>query len=64
MTEDDQAIRQWRKSSFSGQSGQCVEVAYGYGVRDSKDPNGPALILGEDGFAEFIRRAKAGKFDR
>ncbi len=32
----------WRKSSFSGQTGQCVEVTPG-AVRDSKNPDGPTL---------------------
>lgn len=39
----------WFKSSRSGSQSACVEVAWledGYvGVRDSKDPTGPALIL-------------------
>ncbi|WP_380286103.1 DUF397 domain-containing protein [Kitasatospora purpeofusca] len=37
-----------RKSSYSNNGGQCVEVATSPSttvpVRDSKDPNGPALI--------------------
>lgn len=39
----------WRKSSHSGSGDQCVEVAALSrdlcGVRDSKDPAGPALVL-------------------
>lgn len=39
----------WRKSSRSGQTGNCVEVAGNLpgivAVRDSWDPDGPALIL-------------------
>lgn len=39
----------WRKSSHSSQEGgECVEVAGldgAIGVRDSKDPEGPHLIL-------------------
>jgi len=38
---------QWRKSTYSGgQGGNCVEIARMTGViavRDSKDPEGPAL---------------------
>ena len=41
---------QWRKSSYSGGSGgNCVEVATNLpglvAIRDSKHPNGPALVL-------------------
>ncbi|TDD68855.1 DUF397 domain-containing protein [Actinomadura darangshiensis] len=39
----------WRKAQQSGdQGGACVEVARfpsAVGVRDSKDPNGPRLLL-------------------
>jgi hypothetical protein len=36
----------WRKSSYSGTNGNCVEVAWPgarVGVRDSKNATGPAL---------------------
>ncbi|WP_141578663.1 DUF397 domain-containing protein [Actinomadura sp. WMMA1423] len=39
----------WRKSSYSGSNGgDCVELADAAGavaVRDSKDPDGPVLLL-------------------
>ncbi|GLZ09753.1 hypothetical protein Acsp03_72190 [Actinomadura sp. NBRC 104412] len=40
----------WRKSSYSGPETQstCVELArigVAVGIRDSKDPNGPKLIV-------------------
>jgi hypothetical protein len=63
MTATDQAIR-WRKSSRSGSSGQCVELAYGYGVRDSKDPKGVVVRLGRDEFDRFIAAVKEGHFGR
>ncbi|MFR9731876.1 DUF397 domain-containing protein [Saccharopolyspora sp. MS10] len=49
----------WRKSSRSGQGGgACVEVASvrsGVGVRDSKNPTGPALVFGRDAWSAFLR---------
>jgi hypothetical protein len=55
----------WRKSSYSGQSGQCVEVAGtlpdAVAVRDSKDPDGPALVLAPAAWRALARRVKAGE---
>ncbi|MGW4898640.1 DUF397 domain-containing protein [Kitasatospora sp. NPDC004240] len=56
----------WVKSSYSGNGGQCVEVASGLpglrAVRDSKDPGGPALVLTAGAFAAFVAAVKAGRF--
>ncbi|NKY89388.1 DUF397 domain-containing protein [Nocardia veterana] len=45
----DLSRAQWFKSSRSSASKDCVEVAFldggSIGVRDSKDPTGPALIF-------------------
>ncbi|MBC3842347.1 DUF397 domain-containing protein [Streptacidiphilus sp. 4-A2] len=55
----------WRKSSYSGSNGgDCVEAALEYlpgivPVRDSKDPQGPALLLAADAFASFVAALKA-----
>jgi len=36
----------WRKSSFSGTGGNCVEVRQDLAaIRDSKNPAGPALVV-------------------
>ena len=47
MTEIDLSCAQWHKSSYSGQDGNCVEVARNLpalvAVRDSKAPDGPNL---------------------
>jgi hypothetical protein len=55
----------WRKASYSGTNGGgCVEVATSQpgivAVRDSKDPNGPALILSADQWAGFVARIRSG----
>jgi hypothetical protein len=53
----------WFKSSFSGASQDCVEVAHlgsgNVGVRDSKNPMGPALAFPAeewDAFTGALRR--------
>lgn len=58
---------QWRKSTRSGSSGDCVEVADNLpgvvAVRDSSNPNGPALVFTPDEWKAFIGGAKDGEFD-
>ncbi|MGC1214510.1 MAG: DUF397 domain-containing protein [Micromonospora sp.] len=51
----------WRKSSrSSGNGGNCVEVADNLpgviGVRDSKDPAGPALTFTPAAWRAFVTR--------
>lgn len=51
----------WRKSSrSSGNGGNCVEVADNLpgvvGVRDSKDPAGPALTFTPMAWRAFVTR--------
>ena len=57
----------WRKSRASNASGDCIEVAAldsgAVAVRNSRDPNGPALIYTRAEIAAFIAGAKAGEFD-
>ena len=47
----------WYKSSHSAATRECVEVAFlnggRTGVRDSKDPIGPALIFAPRAWAAF-----------
>jgi hypothetical protein len=49
MTQLDMRSAAWRKSSHSGtQATECVEIAQVnqvIAVRDSKDPQGPVLVL-------------------
>jgi hypothetical protein len=55
----------WRKSTFSGNGGDCVEVARNLpgivAVRDSKDPDGPVLTFTADEWRAFISGARAGE---
>ncbi|MFJ4961051.1 DUF397 domain-containing protein [Streptomyces sp. NPDC088729] len=49
----------WRKSSYSGNTGgDCVEVADSscgsVPVRDSKDPGGPAVVVGARAWQAFV----------
>jgi hypothetical protein len=53
----------WRKSSYSGNGGNCVEVARGrpgiVAVRDSKNPDGPVLSFSTNEWERFIFRLRA-----
>lgn len=55
----------WRKSSYSGQAGNCVEMAGNLpgvvGVRDSKNPDGPALVVTPQAWRAFIAGVKKGE---
>jgi Domain of unknown function (DUF397) len=56
----------WRKSTYSGGNGSCVEIAdLGplTAVRDSKDPDGPKLIFATHEWRNFISDVKAGIHD-
>ena len=60
---------QWFKSSYSSNGGDCIEVAANLvatrsiiPVRDSKDPQGPALVFGADAFTAFVQAVKADEF--
>jgi hypothetical protein len=58
---------EWRKSSRSGAQGNCVEFAElgtgEFAVRNSRYPNGPALVYTRDEMAAFVAGAKDGEFD-
>ncbi|MGW6913876.1 DUF397 domain-containing protein [Kitasatospora sp. NPDC054939] len=57
----------WRKSSYSADSGQCIEVAIDLPgvapVRDSKDPGGPVLAFSGGAWQSFVTAVRAGEFD-
>ncbi|WP_229852430.1 DUF397 domain-containing protein [Streptomyces albospinus] len=49
----------FRKSSYSAQSGDCVEVAHttdgGRALRDSKSPARPHLSFGPSAWISFVK---------
>jgi hypothetical protein len=61
------SVLRWQKSRRSNPSGNCVELAElpdgQIAVRNSRDPNGPALIYTLDEIAAFIGGARDGDFD-
>jgi len=63
----DLSHAKWRKSTRSGSTGNCVEVAGNLpgvvAVRDSKDPTGPALVFTPAEWDAFVGGAKDGEFD-
>jgi hypothetical protein len=74
LTGPDLTSADWRKSSYSGgNGGTCVEVAVVPGskegsdrviaVRDSKQPDGPALIFTPAEWEAFTAGARDGEFD-
>lgn len=67
MTRDLSGAR-WFKSSYSQPSGDCVEVAHLVdglvGVRDSKNPSGPALFFTPAEWDSFTAGVRGGEFNR
>jgi len=59
------ADTRWRKSSYSSDSCNCVEVATAAGpvlVRDSKNPTGPVLTFTTEEWEAFVAGVKGGEF--
>ncbi|GAA5068454.1 DUF397 domain-containing protein [Nocardia callitridis] len=56
----------WFKSSYSSSDRDCVEVAFleqgAVGVRDSKNPTGPALVFDSRGWDTFTTNVVRGRF--
>ena len=69
MSTLDLSRAAWRKSSYSnGDGGDCVEWAPEFAasgvvpVRDSKDPEGPALVFGAAAWSSFVGAVASGRF--
>lgn len=64
---NDLSQAQWRTSSYTNGGNACVEVADNLdrvtAVRDSKRPEGGALVLDHATFTRFLDDVKAGHFD-
>ncbi|NUP44500.1 MAG: DUF397 domain-containing protein [Streptomyces sp.] len=65
----DFTAAEWVKSSYSGgDGGQCVEFSSTFAtsgvipVRDSKVPNGPALVFPADDWSAFVTAIRRGEF--
>ncbi|OKJ10027.1 hypothetical protein AMK21_30815 [Streptomyces sp. CB00316] len=63
MGSIDLTAATWRKSSYSNQDGgACLEVAGGFTtvvpVRDSKNPQGPALTFAATNWSSFLAAVK------
>jgi len=63
MPEIDLSRAEWHKSSYSSQSGNCVEVARNLPglvvVRDSKQPDGAKLVVSQGTWRVFLRGVRA-----
>jgi hypothetical protein len=57
----------WRKSARSSAQGNCVELARlsgaGVAIRNSRHPQGPALIFTDAELDAFLGGVKDGDFD-
>ncbi|MEU8249946.1 DUF397 domain-containing protein [Nonomuraea sp. NPDC048916] len=58
---------EWRKSSLSGDNGNCVEAAPLSGgrvaLRDSKDQDGPVLVFSRSEWVAFTGGVRSSEFD-
>ena len=63
MTGIDLSRAEWQKSSYSGQSGNCVEVARNLpglvAVRDSNEPDGVKLMVSRETWRAFLLAHRA-----
>ncbi len=67
MNDIDLSRADWFKSSHSGSQSDCVEVAWldgAVGVRDSKNPTGPALVFTSGQWDAFAVGVRNREFDR
>ena len=67
MPAGELADARWRKSGRSSAQGNCVELAAlpggGVAVRNSRDPEGPALLFTGAELDAFVGGVRDGDFD-
>jgi hypothetical protein len=67
MAASDLTTTRWYKSPASSPQGNCVELAHLPGeqiaMRNSRDPDGPALIFTKAELKDLIDTLKSGAFD-
>ena len=64
MEDEGLSNRVWRKSSYSGASGGCIEVAGNaqglVAIRDSKNAEGPELTFVVTEWVRFVGQLQSG----
>ena len=67
MTTREKFPVSWRRSSQCVGSTTCVEVAPSgsdtVGVRDAKDPHGPAFWFSSDQWQDFVKGVRSGEWE-
>jgi hypothetical protein len=61
LPQDELDELKWRKAKRSKANGNCAEVASAAGaiiIRDSRNPQGPALYYSPDSWRSFIRETR------
>lgn len=65
--KDTRVVTGFRRSSHSGQAGNCIEIARtadgGTAVRDSKRRDDAKQFYGPNGWAAFIAAVRTGSLD-
>ncbi|MFI1258949.1 DUF397 domain-containing protein [Streptomyces netropsis] len=61
----DLAEATWRKSSYSGNGVDCIEVADQFPgavpIRDSKRPGGPCIVVPATAWSAFVGQIHSGR---